>query len=99
MEITFQGKVRRWESNESFFFVSLPLRISREIREMSQGLTNGFGSLKVEATIGTTIWRTSIFPVSKNGAFDLPLKKEIRKAHNLKEGSTAKIELKLLGFS
>ncbi len=98
MEISFRGQVHRWKSNESFFFVSLPLDISHEIREISRGLTNGFGSLKVEARIGETIWRTSIFPVSKNGAFDLPLKLAIRKQNELVEGSTAAVKLKLLAF-
>lgn len=98
MDYSFQGKVYRWRSNEGFFFVSLPLDISEEIREISKGLTNGFGSLKVEATIGQFTWRTSIFPVSKSGAFDLPLKAEVRKANDLQAGSSAVVRLTLLGF-
>ena len=98
MNISFQGKVYRWAANEAFFLVSVPKDLSEEIKEISEGLTNGFGSLKVEATIGKTVWRTSIFPDSKSGLFDLPLKAPVRKANGLEVGSVAKVELEILGF-
>lgn len=98
MNITFEGTVHRWDANPAFFLVSLPKDLSDEIKEMSEGLTNGFGSLKVEAMIGATVWRTSIFPESKTGQFDLPLKAAVRKAHNLIEGSTVELQLEILGF-
>lgn len=98
MNIKFQGQVHLWAANEAFYLVSLPKDASDEIREISEGLTNGFGSLKVEATIGSVIWRTSIFPDSKTGLFDLPLKAEVRKKNNLNVGSIAKVQLEVLGF-
>jgi len=78
--------------------VALPADISAEIFEISEGLTNGWGSLKVEARIGSTVWRTSIFPDSKLGIFELPLKAEVRKKNNLDVGLVARIELDILGF-
>lgn len=98
MNISFQGKVYRWAANEAFFLVSVPKDLSDEIKEISEGLTKGFGSLKVEATIGKTVWRTSIFPDSKSGQFDLPLKAAVRKANGLEVGSNASVELVILGF-
>jgi hypothetical protein len=98
MNISFQGKVYRWAANEAFFLVSVPKDLSEEIKEISEGLTNGFGSLKVEATIGKTVWRTSIFPDSRSGQFDLPLKAAVRKANALEVGSVASVELEILGF-
>lgn len=98
MNISFQGKVFRWAANEAFFLVSVPKNLSDEIKEISDGLTNGFGSLKVEARIGTTVWRTSIFPDSKSGLFDLPLKASVRKENGLEVGSVTKVELEILGF-
>ena len=98
MRIQFLGKVHRWVANEAFFLVSVPADLSAEITEISEGLTNGFGSLKVEATIGKTVWRTSIFPDAKSGQFDLPLKAAVRKANGLEVGSVAKVELEILGF-
>ena len=98
MNISFEGEVFRWTANQAFYLVSLPAELSEEIKDISEGLTNGFGSLKVEATIGTTVWRTSIFPDSKTGLFDLPLKASVRKANRLDVGSLAEVQLKVLGF-
>lgn len=98
MKYSFEAKVFRWPANPAFFLVSLPKDFSEEIHEISEGLTNGFGSLKVEATIGTFTWRTSIFPDSKTGCFDLPLKAAVRKTNGLVEGSIASISLEVLGF-
>ena len=94
----FEGEVHRWVANPAFFLVSLPKNYSAEIREISDGLTAGFGSLKVEAQIGSVVWRTSIFPESSTGLFDLPLKAEVRKKNDLVEGSYAAVRLEILGF-
>jgi hypothetical protein len=98
MDIEFSGTVHRWVNNPSIYLVSVPKELSDEIKEISEGLTNGWGSLKVEATIGSTIWRTSIFPDSKTGFFDLPLKAEVRKKNNLEVATLVKVHLNVLGF-
>ncbi len=98
MNIHFEGEVQRWVHNNSIYLVSVPLDLSTEIKEVTDGLTNGWGSLKVEATLGPLTWRTSIFPDSKTGLFDLPLKAEVRKKNNIDEGSLVKVELEILGF-
>lgn len=98
MKYQFDGVVRLWSANEKFFLLPLPKDISDEIFEISDGLTAGFGSLKVEARIGSVVWRSSIFPDSKSGIFELPLKAEIRKKNGLIVGSVANCEIELLGF-
>jgi hypothetical protein len=98
MKITFEGAVRLWPANEKFYLLPLPADISADIFEISDGLTNGWGSLKVEAQIGESVWRTSIFPDSKLGVFELPLKAEVRKKNALSVGSVALCEIELLGF-
>ena len=98
MRLSFKGVTYRWPKNPAIFLVSIPLELSEEIREVSAGLTNGFGSLRVEARIGQSIWRTSIFPDSTSGLFDLPLKAEIRKANQISEGSSISVSLELIDF-
>lgn len=98
MKIEFEGTVRLWPANEKFFLLGLPKDLSADIFEISDGLTNGWGSLKVEARLGTTIWRTSIFPDKKLGIFELPLKALVRKQNNLDVGSVTSCEIELLGF-
>ena len=98
MKIEFEGVVRLWPANEKFYLLPLPKDISADIFEISDGLTNGWGSLKVEARIGSVVWRTSIFPDSKLGVFELPLKLEVRKKNGLEVGSVTHAEIELLGF-
>jgi len=94
VRIEFQAAVYRWEARtESWFFVNVPEEISRDIRELPAP-PRGFGSLRVEATIGSSTWRTSIFPGRE--AYSLPLKMAVRDAEGLVEGGTATVLLDVL---
>ena len=46
-------------------------------------------------TIGKTTWRTPIFPEAERG-YCLPIKRAVRKAENLDDGTTAKVKLLVL---
>ena len=59
-------------------------------------MAEGFGSLRVEVTIGATRWQTSIFPDNKRGTCVLPVKKAVRQAEDLGDASTSTIELAVL---
>jgi hypothetical protein len=43
-----------------------------------------------------TRWRTSIFPDKKRGTYVLPVKKPVRVAERLRDGSTAQVELTVM---
>ena len=55
----------------------------------------GFGSVPVEATIGRTHWRTSLFPSKSAGGFMLPLKAAVRRAEGFGEGDSVRVILKV----
>ncbi len=59
-----------------------------------EGLSRGFGSLKVLATIGDSAFRTSVFP-SKAEGWMLPVKAAVRKAEGLGEGDAVTVVLEL----
>jgi hypothetical protein len=82
-----RAKLFRWTSGKaSWFFITLPASVSREIRLVDAGPRRvGFGSLRVEATIGGSIWQTSIFPSASLNAYLLPVKAAVRKAEGLVE--------------
>jgi hypothetical protein len=94
----FTGKVWVWkpargERAGRWFFVSIEGMPAAELKLASLGLTAGFGSLPVTATIGVTTWRTSIFPQHETGGWILPLKAEIRKRAGIGEGSEVDVSL------
>jgi len=65
------------------------------IRRLEFGRRRGFGSVKVEVTVGKSRWSTSVFP-QKTGGWFLPVKKAICRAEGLEEGDDIAVRLELL---
>lgn len=95
MKYEFSAKLWIYEGNGAWVFVTLPKPISAEIKELFGNDRTGFGSIRIEARIGTTSWKTSIFPDKKRASYVLPLKADVRKAAGLKVGDSAKITLEI----
>nr|WP_042191419.1 DUF1905 domain-containing protein [Kibdelosporangium sp. MJ126-NF4]CEL20071.1 hypothetical protein [Kibdelosporangium sp. MJ126-NF4]CTQ97295.1 hypothetical protein [Kibdelosporangium sp. MJ126-NF4] len=100
MIIDFDAELWLWDArrNESWTFVSVPIDVSEEIREITAGPRRGFGSVRVNVTVGATAWRTSIFPDSKEGCYVLPVKRAVRKAEALDVGDTVSVRIELVDF-
>lgn len=97
MRYTFKGEVWVWKSEDapaSWRFVTLPKDVSAAIRTLVPQ-RGGFGSLRVNATIGKTTWTTSLFPSRQQGAFLLPLKAEVRRKEKLADGDVAKVAVEI----
>lgn len=62
----------------NWHFVSLPKKDAAEIKKTFGASARGWGSLRVGARIGTTKWKTSIFPDKKNDTYLLPVKADVR---------------------
>lgn len=95
-EWEFQAEVWRWEAQTGWFFCTLPFDVSDDIEERSASASRGFGSVRVRVRIGTTTWRTSVFPDKARKAYVLPLKKAVRTAEGLDEGSTVRVAVSLV---
>ena len=81
---------------DAWHFVSVPPEISDDIRDLTAGLRRGFGSVRVAVTVGSTSWRTSVFPDSREGTFMLPVKKEVRRAEALAVGDAVLARLEIV---
>ncbi|MER7797703.1 DUF1905 domain-containing protein [Microbacterium sp. NPDC096154] len=94
VRIEFEAEVWRWDARaEAWYFVHVPEEISRDLREMPAP-PRGFGSLRVEARIGETVFRTSIFP--GGDTYWLPLKRAVRDAEGIVEGGAVTVQLDVL---
>jgi hypothetical protein len=93
---TFDAEVWEHDGPAAWFFVSVPEADADAIEDVAGDRTRGFGSVRVEVTIGSTTWRTSVFPDTKRGTFVLPVKKAVRVAERLDAGSVARVELVVL---
>jgi hypothetical protein len=91
----FHFKIERtvwlWPGQMSWYFITLGEQLSLKI------LKNGVkGMIPIEAQIGDTTWKTSLFPHKMSKGYILCLKKDIRKKEAIFEGNKVKISIKVL---
>ena len=95
--ITVTAPIWVWTGGQgSWHFLTVPEDQAVEIRAHSFGTSRrGFGSVRVEATIGGVRWRTSVFP-QKSGGYILPVKADVRRRADISAGDEVTVELELL---
>ncbi len=86
----YPGETGNWH------FISLPKKAAAEIKKSFGGLSRGWGSLRIEAIIGKTSWKTSVFPNKKRGTYVLPIKADVRKKEDINAGDKVKVKLTIL---
>lgn len=98
MQIEFNAPLWEWNGDKaSWSFVSLTPEAAAEVRFALGGMPRrGFGSVKVEVTIGPQTWLTSLFPDKASGSFLLPVKKAVRTACKLSTGDSAHVRIRLV---
>ena len=79
----------------TWVFLTLPADVDEDVRLLA-GPRGGFGSVRVEVSLGPSTWRTSVFPSAALG-FVLPVKKAARDAAGLDVGDVASVVLRLVG--
>ena len=93
----FDADLWLWKARtDSWTFVSLPTDLADEVLDRAGPTTRGFGSVRVEVTVGGTSWRTSLFPDGTLGTYVLPVKKAVRVAEGLVVGGAAHVRLRLV---
>lgn len=92
----FRGKVWKHNGPAGWHFVTLPLKLSKEIRKYHGLSEEGWGRLKVAATIGECKWQTAIWFDTKAKSYLLPIKAETRREASAKNGSQVQVYLYLV---
>ena len=94
--ITLEAALQIWSNDEgSSHFVRLSAQDLLDIRNHARAVRRPFGTVKVEATIGTITWRTSVFPV-KGGGYFLPVKIDVCRKSGISAGDLITVGLALL---
>lgn len=83
IKYNFNGKPWQYEGPNGWTFISLPVNIAKEIRDILKKEEEGWGRLKMTAKIGETEWKTAIWFDTKKNTYLLPLKAEIRKKERI----------------
>jgi hypothetical protein len=74
----FSSKVWQYSGPNGWYFISLPVDISLEIRENLKWQEEGWGRMKATAEIGKSKWPTAIWFDKKQNTYLLPIKEAIR---------------------
>ncbi|NJM08423.1 DUF1905 domain-containing protein [Candidatus Gracilibacteria bacterium] len=94
-QIEFNGNIWFWKGPAPWYFVTVPELLCRDLKAISGFVTYGWGMIPVQAQIGKTDWKTSLFP--KDGRYLVPINAHVRKAENLAEGDAVMVRLEVRG--
>lgn len=83
IQYKFNATTWKYNGQNGWYFVSLPIDIAAEIRQNLKSEEQGWGRLNAYAKIGKTEWQTAIWFDTKHKTYLLPLKAEIRKKENI----------------
>jgi hypothetical protein len=93
MIIEFEGEIFYWHGPAPFLFVAVPEEQSGALKAISSQVTYGWGVIPVQAQIGKTEWKTSLFP--KAGRYLVPIRVSVQKSEHLGVGDTVTIRLEI----
>ena len=93
MVLEFSGEIIHWRGPSPFHFVTVPDEQSAAIEAVSSLVTYGWGAIPVQARVGRTDFRTSLFP--KDELYLVPIKDAVRKAEGLALGDHVTVRLLL----
>ena len=94
---SFKGKVWKYRGPAGWYFVSLPKKLSKVIRKAHGLSEEGWGRLKVNASIKDCRWQTAIWFDSKAMSYLLPIKASVRRTTEIGSGSSVSVILHLQG--
>ena len=80
-----------WRGPAPFHFVTVPEDESFDLEAISSAVSYGWGCIPVGARIGSTHWKTSLFP--KDGGYIVPIKTAVRRAERLELGDVVDVRL------
>lgn len=92
---SFTGKVWKYKGPAGWHFVTLPKKLSSTIRKIHGLSEEGWGRLKVSASIKDNNWQTAIWFDSKTKSYLLPIKSSVRKAVDIDEDVSISVALYL----
>ena len=91
MKMEFSGEIWFWKGPAPWYFITVPTAECHEIQAVSGFVSYGWGVIPVTARIGTTAWKTSLFP--KDGRYIVPVRAGVRKTEGLDVGDTVTVRL------
>ncbi len=93
MNMEFNGVIWFWRGPSPWYFITVPVEKSLDLKAISGIVTYGWGMIPVHARIGNSEWKTSLWP--KDDRYIVPIKASVRQAEHLEEGDEVTIRLEV----
>jgi hypothetical protein len=93
VDLEFRGEVWFWKGPAPWHFVTVPEDDCMAIADVADLASYGWGCIPVRASIGATVFRTSLIP--KDGAYLVPVKTVVRKSEGIDLGDSVTVRLVL----
>lgn len=95
--------LKRWQGDRgTYHLVTITgdaaeaIAMHERLDRLEFGARRGFGSVKVKARVGSTEWKTSVFPQNSKTEWVLLISKKVMRAEDLAEGDDVPLEIELL---
>ena len=93
VSIAFSARLIEWRGPAPFVFAPIPDDLTPEVRFAAHEASYGWGVVPVTATIGGTVFTTSLFP--RDGGYLLPIKVAVQRAEEVGIGDEVAVTLKI----
>ncbi|MEO6013958.1 MAG: DUF1905 domain-containing protein [Devosia sp.] len=91
VEFAFETMIIEWRGPAPFHFAPIPDEYVEAVRRAARIASYGWGVVPVEATIGSVVFTTSLFP--KDGGYLLPIKVAARTKAKVTVGDTIAVTM------
>lgn len=93
--VTFDARIWIYPGDAAWHFVHVPRTESEALSAAFGPRKRGWGSIPVDASIGGTRWKSSVFPDKRSGTYLLPLKLAVRKAEQVGDEDLVQVTLRI----
>jgi hypothetical protein len=91
LRLLVRGTVWKYPGKGGWFFVSVSEDDSRSLKRETRIGRTGYGYVPVVATLGSSVWRTTLFP-SKDGPYLLAIKADVRARERIGVGDEVAVD-------
>jgi len=92
-EIMFESEIIEWRGPAPFLFAPVPDEHIGAIRYAAMTESYGWGVVPVVATVGDTLFATSLFP--REGGYLLPIKVAVQRSEAVGVGSRIAVRMRV----
>jgi hypothetical protein len=92
-DIEFEAEIIEWRGPAPYLFAAIPDDHVADIRYAALSESYGWGVVPVVATIGSTEFKTSLFP--RDGGYLLPVKVAVQRAERVGRGDWVRVGLRV----